>query len=124
MDDCQYKYQRMFLRINKVWVKIRELPLHWMLLWISVCIHADTVIGNISVSLNGETPLVFHVEELKHQKPDNLKQKLFVGLSNAEDTKKQFYGEVANLNIYSDSNIKYIHEHLHLFSSESKLFNI
>ena len=103
LSNYQYKYQRMFLKINKVWVKITELPLHWMLSWIAVCIHADTVTGNISVLLNSEPPLLFHVEELTRLKPGNLKQKLFVGLSDTSATKQQFYGEVANLNIFSNS---------------------
>ena len=79
----------MFLRINELWVKIRDLPLHWMLSWISVCINADTETGNISVLLNGETPLLFHVKELTRQKPDNLDRKIVVGLSETKE-RKQF----------------------------------
>ena len=92
----------MFLKVNEVWVKVREVPLHWMLSWISICIRADTVTGNISISINQDAPLKFVVEELVNQKPVNLKGKLFIGLSNINGP-KQFNGELANTNIFSDT---------------------
>ena len=94
----------MWLQINTVWQKAKVIPSHWINSWVHVCISADTHSGNISLSVKGDPPSKFYIPELKEEKPKNLQGKLFVGLSENEwDGKRQFIGQVANLNIFSDT---------------------
>ena len=91
----------LWLRINTLWVKIKDMPPHWMNSWIYVCIQADTSSGNFSVLVNEELPLFFNEVELTLLTPKNLKGKLFIGKSDDNYGQRQYKGEVANLNIYS-----------------------
>ena len=54
----------MWLKINTLWLKIRELPPHWMNSWIHICIEVDIVSGNLSISINEEPPIFVHEIEL------------------------------------------------------------
>ena len=42
----------LWVRVNTFWLKIREIPAHWMNSWNHVCIKADTRTGNLSVLVN------------------------------------------------------------------------
>ena len=49
----------LWIKINTVWVKIRDIPFSWINSWIHVCVMADTAAGNLSISVNGDPSLSF-----------------------------------------------------------------
>ena len=95
----------MWLKINTFWVKVRDIPTHWMNSWINVCIETDTTTGNISVLVNENPPLSFDVPELTIKTPNNLKESLYIGLFDVNFGRRQFQGEVANFNIFSGKHL-------------------
>ena len=98
---------RMWLRVNIKWYQIGVIPLHWLNFWIHVCFHADTISGKISFSLNGEPSSSFKAPELIQEVPNNLKDKLYVGLSRISGEKEptQFHGQISNFNIFAEVQI-------------------
>ena len=92
----------MWLIIGSEWLKVRTIPSHWINFWTHVCINVDTQSGNISLSINGEQPLLFKSTEIEKEKPSNLKGKLYIGLcTDRLNGERQFFGEVSNINIFS-----------------------
>ena len=105
-----------WLRVTTIWTKIGVIETYWINFWIHVCIHINTKSGDISLSLNGEQPFVSNIPELGEQRPNNLQNKLFLGISdNGEDGQEQFKGKVANIKIFSDNEKAY--EDIQLISS-------
>ena len=75
--------------------------------WMHICADVDTLSGNISVSLNGQLSAVLNSIKLKSNKPKLLKDKIEIGLTNASLSKlsnNQFFGRVANINIFYPHN--------------------
>ena len=99
-----------WMKINKVWLKIRDIPPYWMNFYIHVCIFADTISGHISLSFNGEPDESVNVPEIKIEKPKNLSGKLYIGLSENHHLtgKTQYQGQVANINLFSRSDSRTI----------------
>ena len=94
----------MWLTIDSIWYKVREIPLSWTNFWIDSCILVNTKLGHISISLNGEPALEYVIPELKLEKPKSLQGRFYIGLSeNNDNGRRQFIGDVANLNIYSQN---------------------
>ena len=96
---------KMWIRINQKWYKIRDIPVHWINFWIHVCVHANTISGNISFFLNGEPSSSLIAPELRQGAPKNLRDSLYIGLSKfyEDDEPKQFRGQITNFNIFSDN---------------------
>ena len=91
-----------WIKVSSVWTVIEDFSPFWMNFWIHVCIHADTKSGDMSISLNGEPILSFNMP-LGVKKPANLQGKLFLGgLTEYDNERIQFQGQVANINIFSD----------------------
>ena len=57
-----------WIRINKKWYEIREIPVHWLNFWIHVCFHANTISGNIFYSLLmvNHHPILWHQNSYKN----------------------------------------------------------
>ena len=92
----------LWVRINKKWRKVTDLPEHWMNTWIHVCLTVDTPSGNFSAFINEIPPLSFNEPGLALNTPKNLKEKLYVGKTeDFQGVVKQYMGEVANVNIFS-----------------------
>ena len=92
----------MWLQINTVWIKIREVPFYWTNFWIHVCIYVDTLSDNVSISLNGEQPLSYIVPGLSLVETKDLQGRLYIGLSEHDKKpQRQFEGQVANMNLLS-----------------------
>ena len=99
-----------WMKINKVWLKIRDIPPYWMNFYIHVCIFADIISGQLSLSFNGEPAESVTVPEIKLEKPKDLSGKLYIGLSENHHLygKTQFQGQVANINIFSGNDSRTI----------------
>ena len=91
----------MWARVNRVWIKIREIQTYEINYWLHVCLLVNTETGDLSLSLNGEPPIRFKNTELTIQAPKNLAEKIYLGFGELGYTNKQFNGQVANLNIFT-----------------------
>ena len=63
----------------------------------------DTVSGDLTVSLDGQSPITVNLQKMKNKKPNYLKGKLVIGLANTSSPEignSQFFGLVTNLNIF------------------------
>ena len=71
--------------------------------WIQLCALVNTVSGDLTVSLDGQSPITVNLKKMKTRKPNYLNNKLVLGLANTsspEITNSQFLGLVTNLNIF------------------------
>ena len=94
---------QMWMRISKMdWIKVWDLPPYWLNFWIYICIKVDSLADTLFVSLNGESPVSFVMNGINENRPTNLKGKMYIGLSKIYE-RRQFQGEVSNINIFSDS---------------------
>ena len=94
-------------------VNLQDVPKPWTHVWMQVCADIDTVTGMLGVSLNGGKTVSINIEELKAGKPNYLAAKIVLGLSDTNlpsvfDT--QFFGSVANLNIFNQNGGKSVDE--------------
>ena len=73
--------------------------------WIHICIHIDTNLGDLTLSVNGELPFSLEAKELSIQTPKNIKQKLLLGLSDDGENEggRQFIGSVTNINLFANT---------------------
>ena len=94
----------MWIKINTVWVKIRDIDFSWIDSWIQVCVRADTTAGNLSISVNGEPSSSFQITELTVKVSKNLRNKLYIGLSHHDNGIQQYQGELTNFNMFSSEN--------------------
>ena len=49
----------LWVRVNTVWIKIKEIQTYEINYWLHICLYANTVTGDLSLSLNGEPPIRF-----------------------------------------------------------------
>ena len=87
---------------KKTWKKFQVLPGPWKF-WSHICGDIDTVSGNITLSIDGLTPVTNNFDKLEEEKPNNLDQRLEIGISETIDGyggKQAFRGEVSNVHFY------------------------
>ena len=86
------------------WIRIMEIEQVWLNFWIHICMQVNVQSGNLSVSLNGEKPVVNSIKEIGLQKPNFITDKLVLGLSNQgrPGDPRQFVGSVANVKLFED----------------------
>ena len=73
-------------------------------LWSHICADIDTVIGAMSVSVDGRPPVIKTFERLKEGRPIRLGKKLEIGVTETEIAyggKRTFRGEVSMVHFYS-----------------------
>ena len=88
---------------NSSWGGFHHLRKPWTHRWIQVCALVDTVSGDLTVSLDGQTPITVNLQKMKTKKPNYLEGKLVIGLANTstpEVKNRQFFGVVTELNIF------------------------
>ena len=94
-----------------LWATIRSSSTHvidikqvWLNFWIHICIRVDIESDKLIFYVNGELPIVKNDMKLVSQKPVNLNNKLFLGLSSRGFPKdpQQFDGSVTNVKIFED----------------------
>ena len=87
---------------RKDWQMFHRLHVPWKF-WTHMCADIDTVTGNITVSMDGRPIITKSSEKLKTGKPENLDQKLEIGITDSDVTnggRRQFDGSFSNLNFY------------------------
>ena len=87
---------------RKDWKMFQSLNVPWKF-WTHICADVDTVTGNIAVSMDGRPTITKSSEKLKTRKPENLDQKLEIGITDSDVTnggRRQFEGSFSNLNFY------------------------
>ena len=87
---------------RKDWKMFHSLDVPWKF-WTHICADIDTVTGNIAVSMDGRPIIIKMSEKLKTGKPENLDQKLEIGITDSDVTnggRRQFDGSFSNLNFY------------------------
>ena len=90
----------MWVRFNTVWIKVRALQAYETNFWINFCFHANILTGELTLSLNGESPIKLSNKELTVSAPKNLQGKLYLGFGEVDNKKTQFSGQIANINIF------------------------
>ena len=87
---------------RKDWKMFHRLNVPWKF-WTHICADIDTATGNIAVSMDGRPIITKSSEKLKTGKPENLDQKLEIGITDSDVTnggRRQFVGSFSNLNFY------------------------
>ena len=87
---------------RKDWKMFHRLDVPWKF-WTHICADIDTVTGNIAVSMDGRPIISKSSGKLKTGKPENLEQKLDIGITDSDVTnggRRQFAGSFSNLNFY------------------------
>merc|ERR1711971_823263 len=87
---------------RKDWKMFPRLDVPWKF-WAHICADIDTVTGNIAVSVDGRPIISKSSEKLETGKPENLEQKLEIGITDSDVTnggRRQFTGSFSNLNFY------------------------